>query len=308
MKANHTVFAMLVVGYVAAATKFLRSLSRGLFGRNRRLAFYLDEIGYKRMSRRNYRRGPLFDNAVVVSAVPILDLDDSSLGACKPRGGRVPRWKRLLDVVGVLLCAACLWPLVIMIALLIKISSRGPILFRQERVGLFGKPFVIYKFRTMVVGADTCVHEAHAADLIESGKPMTKLDSRGDTRLIRFGRLLRAAGLDELPQLINVWLGEMSLVGPRPCLPGEAERYQIWQQERFLTPPGLTGLWQVSGKNKTTFNEMVQLDIEYVRKRSLLLDLKIIFRTIPAVMGEVRDIRASPQPASCETSESQKEQ
>ena len=114
-----------------------------------------------------------------------------------------------------------------------------------------------------------------------------------ETRAVTlFGRLLRAAGLDELPQLINVLRGEMSFVGPRPCLPGEYNKYLPWQRERFLTRPGLTGLWQVSGKNRTTFNEMIDLDIQYVRERSLWLDLKIILKTIPAVMAEVRDMQS----------------
>ena len=111
--------------------------------------------------------------------------------------------------------------------------------------------------------------------------------------LIPFGRLLRAAGLDELPQLINVLRGEMSLVGPRPCLPGEYDRYLPWQRERFRTLPGLTGLWQVSGKNRTTFNEMIDFDIQYVRMQSAWLDLKIMLKTIPVVMDEVKNIRLS---------------
>ena len=148
----------------------------------------------------------------------------------------------------------------------------------------------MFKFRTMIAGADTAVHETHAASLIESNRPMTKLDAHGDARLIPFGRTLRAAGLDELPQLINVLRGEMSFVGPRPCLLSEYNKYLPWQRERFRTPPGLTGLWQVSGKNRTTFNEMIDLDIQYVRKRSLWLDLKIMLKTIPAVMIEVRDM------------------
>ena len=110
-------------------------------------------------------------------------------------------------------------------------------------------------------------------------------------RLIPFGRLLRASGLDELPQLINVLRGEMSFVGPRPCLPSEYNRYLPWQKERFHTLPGLTGLWQVSGKNRTTFNEMIDFDIQYVRERSLWLDLKIMLKTIPVVMAEVRDMQ-----------------
>jgi lipopolysaccharide/colanic/teichoic acid biosynthesis glycosyltransferase len=176
-----------------------------------------------------------------------------------------------------------------MTALIIKLQSKGPVLFKQERVGWLGKKFVLYKFRTMVVGADTLVHETYTADLIESNRPMTKLDARGDARLIPLGRYLRAAGLDELPQLINVLRGEMSIVGPRPCLYSEYDRYLPWQRQRFLTPPGLTGLWQVSGKNRLTFNEMIALDIYYVRARSLWLDLWILLKTIPAVTLEIRD-------------------
>lgn len=255
----------------------------------------------KSMLRRDDRRGAAFRvpnqrRRQVGCATHIADPDDLSLGRAQSRDPRIPRWKRLLDLSGTLVCAACLAPIVVMIAMLIKLGSQGPILFRQERIGLSGKPFTIFKFRTMAVGADTCVHEQYTADLIATDKPMTKLDTRGDARLIPFGRLLRAAGLDELPQLINVWRGEMSLVGPRPCLPTEAKRYKLSQRERFLTPPGLTGLWQVSGKNRTTFNEMVQLDVDYVRNRSLLLDLTIILKTIPAIMREVRDIRG-PAPA-----------
>jgi lipopolysaccharide/colanic/teichoic acid biosynthesis glycosyltransferase len=147
-------------------------------------------------------------------------------------------------------------------------------------------------------GADTAVHETHTAALMESDTPMTKLDAHGDPRVTPFGRLLRVAGLDELPQLINVLRGDMSFVGPRPCVPSEYSKYLPWQRERFLTKPGLTGLWQVSGKNRTTFNEMIDLDIQYVRKRSLWLDLKIILKTIPAVMAQVRDMQSPRRPTT----------
>jgi len=122
---------------------------------------------------------------------------------------------------------------------------------------------------------------------MNSEAPMAKMDVRGDSRIIPFGRLLRSSGLDELPQLINVLKGEMSLVGPRPCLAYEADNYLPWQRERFDTVPGLTGLWQVSGKNRTTFNQMIRLDIAYVRRKSLLLDLTIIFKTIPALLDQM---------------------
>lgn len=203
---------------------------------------------------------------------------------------RVPKWKRAFDVLCLLLLLPCTLPIIVMIVVVVKVGSKGPVLFKQERIGLLGRKYIIFKFRTMISGTCTTVHEEHVVDLIGSDKPMTKLDARGDTRLIPLGRLLRAAGLDELPQLINVLRGEMSLVGPRPCLPSEYERYLPWQKERFLTRPGLTGLWQVSGKNRTTFNEMIHLDIEYVRKLSLLLDLKIIVKTIPALIIEISDV------------------
>jgi lipopolysaccharide/colanic/teichoic acid biosynthesis glycosyltransferase len=144
----------------------------------------------------------------------------------------------------------------------------------------------------MQVDAETGPHCDHFRQLMESEVPMTKLDARCDPRLIPLGSLLRATGLDELPQIINVLRGEMSFVGPRPCIPYEYEGYQPWQRRRFDAVPGLTGLWQVSGKNRTTFNEMIRLDIEYSERLSLWLDLKIIFRTLPALWQQCLDIRA----------------
>lgn len=209
----------------------------------------------------------------------------------------VPFWKRALDIICVLLIAPFLALLFAITAILVKTTSRGPIFYRQKRIGLLGQPFTLFKFRTMIPGSDTGVHETHVADLMKSNIPMTKLDSKGDARLTPCGRALRASGLDELPQLINVLRGEMSLVGPRPCLPSEYERYLPWQRERFRGLPGLTGLWQVSGKNRTTFNEMIELDIQYVRTKTLWLDLKILLKTIPVVMNEVKGIRASARSA-----------
>jgi len=127
--------------------------------------------------------------------------------------------------------------------------------------------------------------------LISSNLPMAKMDLHGDPRLIPGGWWLRASGLDELPQIINVLRGDMSLIGPRPCLPYEYDRYLPWQKERFNTLPGLTGLWQVSGKNTTTFDEMMHLDIQYVRNKSLWLDLKILLMTVPTVIIEIKNTR-----------------
>ncbi len=210
------------------------------------------------------------------------------------------RWKRNLDVLLVLLALPFLIPLALLITLLIRSVSVGPVLFRQERVGYRGRRFMCFKFRTMFVDADTTLHQGHLDRLMNSNTPMMKMDSKGDPRIIPFGVLLRASGLDELPQLINVLRGEMSLVGPRPCLPYEYEKYLPWQKERFGTVPGLTGLWQVSGKNKTTFVEMIQLDIHYANNKTLWWDLKIILMTVPALIIQMLEAhwvkRISPRP------------
>ncbi len=203
------------------------------------------------------------------------------------------RWKRILDISLVVLVLPVFLPLMAVIAVLIRVVSAGPVLFRQERVGYLGRRFMCFKFRTMFVGADTAVHHGHLCQLMNTNTPMTKMDSKGDPRIIPFGLLLRSSGLDELPQLINVLRGEMSLVGPRPCLPYEFDRYLPWQRERFATMPGLTGLWQVSGKNRTTFVEMIQLDIRYARTKNLWFDLKILLQTIPALITQVWETRRS---------------
>jgi len=203
----------------------------------------------------------------------------------------LPHWKRTLDVVFVLLIMPLVLPLAVLISVLIRTVSEGPVLFRQERIGYLGRKFMCFKFRTMFVGSETTAHQGHLQHLIKLDVPMVKLDARGDSRIIPFGRLLRSTGLDELPQLINVLRGEMSMVGPRPCLVYECENYLPWQRERFNTLPGLTGLWQVSGKNQTTFSEMMQLDISYARKKTLWMDLTIILKTIPAILGQVLNSR-----------------
>ena len=212
---------------------------------------------------------------------------------CCPSSKAEPgiRWKLTLDFLLILLALPFLIPLALFIVLLIRSVSAGPVLFRQERIGYRGGRFMCFKFRTMFVDADTTTHQGHLNQLMNSNTPMLKMDSKRDPRIIPFGWLLRASGLDELPQLINVLRGEMSLVGPRPCLPYEYDRYLPWQKERFGTVPGLTGLWQVSGKNKTTFVEMIQLDIKYAKGKTLWWDLKIIFRTIPALMMQMLETR-----------------
>ncbi len=208
-----------------------------------------------------------------------------------------PFWKRVLDLLVILVALPVGLPLMLLIALYIKVVSPGPVFFKQERIGLRGKRFLCLKFRSMKYKADTGVHQNHLKDLIASGKPMVKMDQFGDSRLIPFGAWLRSSGLDELPQLINVLYGEMSMVGPRPCTPFEAEQYSPWHHERFSTLPGLTGLWQVSGKNKTTFEEMIRLDIQYARTKSPWMDLSIMARTFGVLVGQVNEARQSRKAA-----------
>ena len=218
------------------------------------------------------------------SLAPISEADGSA---------RIPSWKRIFDISCMVLSLPIWLPVMVAIAVWIKLVSSGPILFRQERVGYRGKSFQILKFRTMKVNAETLSHERHLEGLIQADCPMTKLDASGDPRIIRGGRFLRVTGLDELPQLFNVLQGEMTLVGPRPCTPSEFRCYQPWQQARTNAAPGLTGYWQVNGKNKTTFTEMINLDIFYAKNMSLRLDLAILLRTVPAIFGQLLEARAA---------------
>lgn len=203
----------------------------------------------------------------------------------------LPGWKRAID----LLCCVAALPILGLTTLIMTIVTRlvspGPVFFRQERIGLNGRSFRIYKFRTMHVNAATSGHEAYYKHLIATGTPMQKLDAKGDSRLIPLGWLLRASGIDELPQVINILRGEMSVVGPRPCVPYEYDAYEPWQRQRFRSMPGLTGLWQVSGKNRLSFAEMVQLDLRYARTRNLLMDVRIVLLTVPALLIQIGETR-----------------
>ena len=219
------------------------------------------------------------------------------------RTGVKPVWKQMLDWGCILLASPAVLIIGLFIALVIRLGSRGPIFFYQDRVGQAGRTFRLYKFRTMKVNAETDSHRQHTQQLIRSGAPMTKLDVMDDPRLIPFGSVLRATGLDELPQLINVLRGEMSLVGPRPCIRYEYETYEPWQRERLSAVPGLTGLWQVSGKNRLPFEDMVRLDIEYFHRQSLWLDLKIMARTLPALWDQCADQRVAKRAQATSASE-----
>lgn len=201
-------------------------------------------------------------------------------------GKPLPLWKRSMDIIGSLIGLILLTPLFLLVALFIKTVSRGPVFFKQKRIGYMGRCFDFWKFRTMKTNAETSSHENHMQQLISSDTPMKKLDDN-NPNIIPFGKLLRKSSIDELPQLINVLWGEMSLVGPRPCLPYEYENYLLWQKSRFDTVPGMTGLWQVSGKNELSFKEMIRLDITYEKQRSFWMDIKILLKTIPAIIGEI---------------------
>jgi len=183
----------------------------------------------------------------------------------------------------------------LLLMLLTRIASPGPVFYRQKRIGLGGRHFSIWKFRTMKVSAETQTHERYLEELMRSDCPMTKLDAYGDRRLAPFGRIMRASGLDELPQIFNVLCGEMSLVGPRPCTPTEFAHYAPWQRERVNGLPGLTGYWQVNGKNKTTFNEMIAMDLFYLKNLSVLLDLKIMLKTCAVITGQLVECKPLAQ-------------
>jgi lipopolysaccharide/colanic/teichoic acid biosynthesis glycosyltransferase len=210
----------------------------------------------------------------------------------------VPRWKRIMDVMFAGTILLLLSPLFVMIGLLIYTVSPGPIFFKQTRIGQAGRPFTFWKFRTMKIQAETQSHQEHVSDLMKQDIPMAKLDLANDPRIIPLGKFMRASCIDELPQLFNVLSGDMSIVGPRPCLPYEAIHYRPWQSERFLVLPGMTGSWQVNGKNKMTFKEMIRLDISYARRMSMWSDIKILFKTMPAILELVRDDRAKNQTPS----------
>ncbi len=209
-----------------------------------------------------------------VGSIPLLRLWRSPLEGWQ---GYV---KRATDIAGALAGVVLLFPFWLLVIILIKANSKGPIFYRQERLGKDGRPFRIFKFRSMVVGADEMLPEL--ADFNEMDGPIFKI--KKDPRVTRVGRFLRKFSLDEFPQLINVIKGDMALVGPRPPIPAEVDEYERWQMKRLTVPQGVTGLWQVSGRNLLTFEEMVRLDIYYIENWSLWLDLKILLKTIPVVL------------------------
>lgn len=196
--------------------------------------------------------------------------------------------KRAFDLVIAVLLVCLTLPILIVAGLLVRTTSRGSVIFRQTRVGRYGRPFVMYKFRTMRAGSCDAIHREYVRRLLTEDHPpvggakgLYKLEA--DPRVTRVGRLLRRTSLDELPQLLNVVKGDMSLVGPRPALPYEAELFSMTHRARFLVAPGITGLWQICGRSKVPMQQGLDLDLEYVQRRSFWLDLWILIKTVPAV-------------------------
>jgi len=201
--------------------------------------------------------------------------------------------KRIIDIVGSLCALIVFSPLLVIIAIAVKFTSEGPILFRQKRHGLYGGTFTFLKFRSMYSKNDPAIHEAYVASLIAggaenkgSGTQTMAFKLVDDPRITRVGGFLRRTSLDELPQFLNVLSGEMSLVGPRPPIPYEVKKYDVWHKRRLLAvKPGITGLWQVRGRSRTTFDEMVRLDLQYARSWSLWMDIAILAETPRAVLS-----------------------
>jgi lipopolysaccharide/colanic/teichoic acid biosynthesis glycosyltransferase len=209
------------------------------------------------------------------------------------RTAAVPRlWqdvaKRATDLAISVLLIVILAPFLLLLCLLVRVTSAGPAVFRQERVGRGGQTFSVLKLRTMYTGNDDRIHREYVASML-AGDPDVQQDGTGlfkldaDPRVTPLGVWLRRTSLDELPQLINVFRGEMSLVGPRPVLPWEAQHFGEAFQQRFTVKPGITGLWQVSGRSKLSMRRALELDVEYVMRRSFALDLTIMLRTVPAL-------------------------
>jgi lipopolysaccharide/colanic/teichoic acid biosynthesis glycosyltransferase len=199
----------------------------------------------------------------------------------------------VIDAVGSIVALIVLSPLFAVVALIVKVTSRGPVLFRQQRIGQFGVPFEFLKFRSMYVANDAKIHEEYVRNFIAGKGQTSNKDGHeavykitNDPRITPIGRLMRRTSLDELPQFWNVLKGQMSLVGPRPSVSYETEGYNVWHRRRlFEAKPGITGLWQVHGRSRTTFDEMVRLDLRYSRNWSPLVDLKILLKTPRAVLS-----------------------
>ena len=218
--------------------------------------------------------------------IPVIDLGQASIQGARRLA------KRTFDTLAVTIGLILLSPLLLIVAIIIKLDSPGPVFYWQSRVGENGRLFTMLKFRSMKSGNDANEHKQHIARLIKEnlsvdtlGKKSLKLEN--DPRITRVGKLIRKTSIDELPQLFNVLRGEMSLVGPRPPIPYEVELYQNWHKRRLEAIPGITGIWQIKGRNRVSFDEMVRMDIEYIETQSFWLDMKILFQTPIAVIAGI---------------------
>ena len=211
-------------------------------------------------------------------------LPEQSPGLVKQSSGLVI--KRALDIVGSLFGLVALSPLFLLITIFVKLESKGPAIFKQTRVGKGCRPFTFYKYRSMNENSDPNPHQKYISELIGGERAQDEVYKlTDDNRVTKVGRILRKTSLDELPQLFNVLKGDMSLVGPRPALPYEVKMYKDWYKDRLSVTPGMSGLWQVSGRSQKNFDEMVKLDLAYINKWSLWLDIKILLKTFLVVFS-----------------------
>ena len=198
--------------------------------------------------------------------------------------------KRFLDIVCSALGIVLLLPAILLVSIIVKLTSKGPVFFKQKRIGYLGKEFTFYKFRTMYADQSEDIHKKYISDFIHDEKKDTEAKDKiykmtNDPRVTPIGQFLRRTSIDEIGQLFNVLKGDMSLVGPRPPIPYEVEMYELWHNRRFLTmKPGITGMWQIYGRSSTSFNEMVRMDLDYIKNWSLLLDFKLLFKTVWVVL------------------------
>jgi exopolysaccharide biosynthesis polyprenyl glycosylphosphotransferase len=221
---------------------------------------------------------PELQEAVFGSKEPVASIIELQ-GVRESRGYMA--MKRMTDIVVALFLLILFLPIIPVVAILIRLDSPGPTFFKQRRVGKNGKIFSFYKFRSMVSGAENVIGSLRPLSGVDG--PVFKI--KDDPRITRVGRFLRRSSLDELPQLINVLAGDMSIVGPRPNLPSEVSQYLTWQKRRLEVTPGITCFWQIAGRSHIGFQEWMRLDLEYVRKRSYVTDVKIMLKTVPAVIA-----------------------
>ncbi|WP_300385441.1 sugar transferase [Clostridium sp.] len=190
--------------------------------------------------------------------------------------------KRLIDIIGCLLGIIFLSPMLLIVAIAIRLESKGKVIFSQKRIGQYGEEFKMYKFRSMVINAEEL--KAKLTKQNEMSGPMFKI--KEDPRVTKVGKFIRKTSIDELPQLVNILKGDMSIVGPRPSLPKEVEQFETWMTKRLEVKPGLTCYWQVSGRNNIDFEEWMELDVKYVNEKSFLLDIKLILKTVKVLFGD----------------------